>query len=303
MIKSVTVINYLGEALELDLMNPEKSGFVVKSIKGLGPSKGVINTTEVSTNDGSIYNSARKSQRNIVMQLGFLWRDTIEDARHLTYKYFPVKKMVTLVFDTDKRQCMTTGYVESNEPDIFSRDSGCQISIICPDPSFYSLTGDSTNTTVFNGVEPVFEFEFENEGMENTIEFGDIQNKTENVVVYDGDDEVGIRISIFALGPATNITIYNSRTRETMKIDTSKIEALTGQGVIARDEITICTVKGSKGITLLRDGKTTNILNCLDKNVDWFQLAKGDNIFAYSAETGSMNLQFRIENDVIYEGV
>ena len=303
MIQSVSVINYLGETLVLDLMNPEKSGFVVKSIKGIGPSKGIINTTEVSTNDGSIYNSARKTQRNIVMQLGFLWRDTIEDARHLTYKYFPVKKQLTLIFTTDRRQCKITGYVESNEPDIFSKESGCQISIICPDPSFYSLDGDSSNTTVFNGIEPLFEFEFENEGMADAIEFGEIQNKSENVVVYDGDDEVGVRISIYALGPASNITIFNSITREMMKIDTSKIEALTGQGIVARDEITICTVKGNKGITLLREGKTTNILNCLGKNVDWFQLAKGDNVFAYSAEDGASNLQFRVENDVVYEGV
>ena len=303
MIQSVTVINYLDEVLEIDLMNPEKSGFVVRSISGLGPSKGIINSTEVSTNDGAIYNSARKSQRNIVMNLGFLWRDTIEDTRHLTYKYFPVKKKLTLIVKTDRRQCMITGYVESNEPDIFSKNSGCQISIICPDPAFYSIGGDSSTVTTFNGIEPLFEFEFENEGPEDAIEFSEIQNKTENVVKYDGDDEVGIRITIFVLGPATNITIYNTLTHETMRIDTSKIEALTGQGLIARDEITICTVKGSKGIALLRDGKTINILNCLGKNIDWFQLSKGDNVFAYAAETGSSNLQFRIENDVVYEGV
>lgn len=303
MIKSVTAINYLGDELVLELMNPEKSGFVVKSIKGLGPSKGVINTTEVSTNDGSIYNSARKSQRNIVMKLGFLWQGSIEDARHKTYKYFPVKKPITLIFRTDRRECMTAGYVESNEPDIFSKDSGCQISIICPDPAFYSLAGGESNATVFSGIEPLFEFEFENEGMENMLEFANIQTKTENVVIYDGDDEVGIRISIYALGPASHITIYNSRTREMMKIDTDKIETLTGSGIVARDEIIISTVKGSKGITLLREGKSTNILNCLGKDVDWFQLAKGDNIFAYTAEIGASNLQFRIENDVIYEGV
>lgn len=52
-----------------------------------------------------------------------------------------------------------------------------------------------------------------------------------------------------------------------------------------------------------RNGKTTNILNCLDKNADWFQLAKGDNIFAYTAEYGSTNLQFKIENRIVYEGV
>ena len=303
MIKIVTVINYLGEALELDLRNPEKSGLFVKAIKGLGPSRGIINTTEVSTNDGSIYNSARKSQRNIVMELGFLWNDTIEDSRHLTYKYFPVKKQLTLIFETDRRRCMTTGYVEANEPDIFSSDSGCQISIICPDPLFYSLDSGSGATTVFSGIEPLFEFEFENEGMEGTIEFGSIQTKSENVVTYDGDDEVGVRMTIFALGPASNITIFNSITREMMKIDTSKIESITGQGLITGDELTICTVKGNKGVTLLREGKTYNVLNCLGKNVDWFQLSKGDNVFAYSAETGASNLQFRIDNDVVYEGV
>ena len=34
MIKSVTVVNHLGESLKLDLASPEKSGFIVKSIEG-----------------------------------------------------------------------------------------------------------------------------------------------------------------------------------------------------------------------------------------------------------------------------
>ena len=88
-----------------------------------------------------------------------------------------------------------------------------------------------------------------------------------------------------------------------MRIDTDKMKAFTGSGIVAGDEITICTVKGKKSITLLRNGKTTNILNCLDKAADWFQLAKGDNVFAYTAEEGSSNLQFKIENRIIYEGV
>lgn len=32
MIKSVTVVNHLGESFKLDLASPEKSGFIVKSI-------------------------------------------------------------------------------------------------------------------------------------------------------------------------------------------------------------------------------------------------------------------------------
>lgn len=58
-----------------------------------------------------------------------------------------------------------------------------------------------------------------------------------------------------------------------------------------------------KSITLIREGVSYNILNCLDKNTDWFTLAKGDNIFAFTADSGVTNLQFRIENKVIYEGV
>ena len=110
-------------------------------------------------------------------------------------------------------------------------------------------------------------------------------------------------ITIHAIGEAHNITIYNTGTREVMRIDTNKLKSFTGSGIIAGDEIVICTVKGQKSITLLRNGRTTNILNCLDKNADWFQLAKGDNVFAYTAEEGSSNLQFKIENRIIYEGV
>jgi hypothetical protein len=88
-----------------------------------------------------------------------------------------------------------------------------------------------------------------------------------------------------------------------MRLDTSKLEAFTGAPLDAGDEITICTVKKRKSITLLRTGKTTNILNCLERNPDWFSLAKGDNVFAYTAESGAGNLQFKISHQVIYEGV
>lgn len=307
MIKSVTVTNYLGDSVKLELMRPEKSGFIVKSIDGLGPSAANINTTEVSTNDGSLYNSARLRQRNIVFKLQFTETDTesIEDIRQKTYKYFPMKKNLIILIETDNRIVSTAGYVETNEPNIFdAKGEGCVISVICPDPFFYSAGKDGTNETVFYGVQATFEFPFENNSLEEPLlEFGIIMNQTENVITYRGDSEIGLTISIHAIGEATNITIYNTGTREQMTIDTDKLVALTGSGIIPGDTITITTIKGKKGITLLRNGKTTNILNCLKKGCNWFTLAKGDNIFAYTAETGSSNLQFRMENKIIYDGV
>ena len=37
MIRTITVKNYLGDSIKLNLARPEESGFVVKSITGLGP--------------------------------------------------------------------------------------------------------------------------------------------------------------------------------------------------------------------------------------------------------------------------
>lgn len=304
MIKSITVTNYLGESIKLDLARPELSGFAVANISGLGPGKATINTTAVSTMDGDLYNSSRLGGRNIVLSLLFLWSPTIEEVRHKSYKYFPLKKEVTLLIETDKRIAEIKGRVESNEPTIFSSNEGAEISIICPNPFFYSAGEDGVSTVIFSGVDSLFEFAFGNESTtDDLIQFGSILNKTENVVAYAGDSENGLTLIIHAIGEARNITIYNVSTREYLRLNTDKLAAFTGSGIINGDEITICTVKGMKSIILLRDGQTTNILNCLEKNVDWFELAKGDNIFAYSAEYGAENLQFKVEYRTLYAGV
>jgi hypothetical protein len=303
MIKSVTITNDINESIKLELTRPEKSGFIVQDIGGLGPVNATINTTKNATNDGAAYNSSSLDYRNITMQLVFMDtpKETIEDIRYKTYKYFPINKPVRVLVETDKRLAEIEGYIEKNEPTIFSNKEFCTLSIICPDPFFYSL---DTNETVFYGVEPTFEFPFENSSLtDQSIEFGTIQNKTEQTVYYEGDSEVDVTIIMHATGDVSNVTIYNVSTREQMKLDTTRLEALTGSKIIAGDTITIKTRKNQKKITLLRDGKVINILNCLEKGTKWFKLKKGDNIFAYIADEGTTNLQFNIRNKIIYDGV
>lgn len=303
MIKSITVTNYLGESIELELDKPDKTGFLITSIEGLGPVKANINMSELSTMDGSKYNSAKAESRNIVLGISFC--DTgdisIEDLRQKTYKYFPLKKPLSLTIKTDNRESMVDGYVESNEPTMFKKQTGTQISIVCPDSYLYSK---NTDVTVFSGIEPLFEFPFENNSLvENVMEFGEIRNKTENVVTYHGDAEIGVTISIHTLGDVEHITIFNTLTREIMKIDTDKLAKHTGSILVNGDEVTICTVKGHKSATLLREGVVYNIINCLNRDADWFQLGKGDNLFAYAVESGNSNVHFTVSNRISYEGV
>lgn len=307
MIRSFLITNYLGDEIKLELKKPMDPGFIIRSVSGLEPVKANINTTELATNDGSLFNSARLNQRNIVFDIVFadaMPVESIEDLRQKSYKYFPLKKRIEIIVETDNRYAKTTGYVESNEPNIFSSQEGTQISIICPDPYFYSAGEDGNQVTNFYSTVPMFEFPFSNESLTGSlIVFGDIKDKAEGVITYYGDAEIGMTIYIHAIGKAENIAIYNTGTQETMKISTKKLSNLIGQGIINGDDIIINTAKGEKGITLIRDGVSYNILNCLDKNTDWFTLSKGDNKFAFTADSGIKNLKLRIENKIIYEGV
>jgi len=301
MINSLTVTNHLDESCEIDLRNPAKSGFLISKIEGLGPTKAAINMSDISNMDGNTFNSARVGTRNIVITLSYADDISVEDSRHKSYKYFPVKKQIKLKFETDTRSCEIYGYVESNEVSIFSSKETAVISVLCPNPYFYSLT---KNLTDFSSVFPEFEFPFSNESLtERMMVISSVTLATEKSIYYSGDSEVGISILIHAGGVVSNLRIVNKTTRETMTIDDTKLIAFTGSGIKAGDDILISTIRGNKSITLMRDGLSINILNCLDKNTKWFQLNQGDNVFAYTADSGILNFQFEIMNDVLYGGI
>lgn len=191
MFKSIKIVNYKNEELLIDFFNSDPTGFNIRKIDGLGPVKADIATTKIVTSDGDIYNSARANGRNIVLTLGFIIKpdigmNTIEDCRQKTYKYFPLKKKLKFIVTTDNRELYTYGYVESNEPDIWSKDETTQISIICPSPWFQSKGSNSVKIT---NVRPLFKFPFE--VLEQDLEVKDLTDKTKEYGLertLDGDD-------------------------------------------------------------------------------------------------------------------
>lgn len=304
MIKSVTVTNLFGESLEMVLTRPEKSGFVITKIEGLGPPRAILNATELASYDGSLINSSRLEYRNIVISMYFLEKPTIEDTRLLSYKYFPINTDVELIFETDARKCRISGRVETNEPDIFSKKEGCQISIVCEDPYFYSLKREDEINSGFHGVDPLFEFPFSNESLtDNLIEFGSILDSFEKTILYQGTVKIGVTIEIQAIGPATGFRIYNLTTGENLEISDERLIELVGEGIKSGDTITINTTRGEKGITLLRDGIRTNILNTLGRPIKWINLVTGENRIACSSTTGFENLRIFVSAKTIYEGI
>lgn len=309
MIKKIVVTNPKGQTLDLELSNPDKSGLGVAKVEGLGPPKANINGQEMASADGMFYSSARADTRNVIFTLEMRSRDknspygplTIEESRHLTYVYFPLKKEITITVYTDGQTLYTKGYVESNEPDIFSRQEGSTISVICPDPYMYEL-GDAK--TVFSGTQPKFEFPFSNESLANPLlEIGQIWLDTTAVLEYNGTVDTGILITIHAFGDCEKIQLFNVDTRERITIDTEKIQTITGKPFQAKDDIIISTVKGERYCKILRNGEYINIIGALGRDTDWFQISNGDNAFGFSAESGAHNISVTFSYQNAYVGV
>jgi Phage tail protein len=303
MIKSIGVINPSGELLTLELRSPEKSGFFIESIDGLGPVKSNINISQSLWQDGGKFNSARSGSRNLVIKLGLLegTPESIEDLRLKAYRYFPNKKPVTIEVLTDNRHATTIGYVEGNEPDIFSREEKVQISLICPDPYFYDT---EFITTVFHGIASGFEFPFENQSTTlSLLEFGSVFLNDQANVFNSGDISTGIFVIIQFTGAVTDPTINNLSNGQSMVFSSSRLTTLTGFNFKANDVLLVSTIRGSKQIVLVRDGIGINVLNIMTTVNGWITIDKGDNVMAYTATSGLANMLVSVQHQVVYEGM
>ena len=227
---------------------------------------------------------------------------SIEDSRHISYDFFHLRKRVILYFETDEKTVKIIGYVENNEINIFSDQEAAQVSIICPDPWFYEL---SPTTTVFSGIEPMFEFPFSNESLTSKlIIMGEIKDNIVEEFFYRGDVEVGFEAEINFLGPASRIRIMNLDKRHILEIDTSKVLQIIGASTLEYgDTIFVSTVPGNKYALLRREGEDFDILNAVKKSSDWPLIYPGTNTFGYTASNGIENLLFKLTYEVAYEGL
>lgn len=306
MIESVNVINPNGERLVMGIGDPDKSGLLISNITGLGPEECDINITEYGSIDGAMYNSSRKPSRNIVIDMIFRGNPTIEDSRQLSYKYFSLKSLVTLEFITDNNYTSISGYVESNEPNIFDQQEGTSVSIICPNPYFKKKP--HVENRVFNDCYPLFEFPFSNESLDKPlIEFSEWHNKEEQRIDYEGNAKTGITMTFYPSGTFKILNLSNGTIGERMFIYGSRIEQIIGGKITNGDWIVLSTIDGHKSLKYYRtNGQTYNIINAIDfPNSDWVRLHPGVNTLFCSFNPSSVldDSIIYIEYDALLEGI
>lgn len=261
--------------------------YMVYKVTGLNPPQAVINSSGNSTTDGSTINSVRLGNRNIVIYMTI--EGDIEANRINLYRYFPLKKTVTLYFKNDTRDVYIEGTVELIECDLFNEKQVAQISIICPQPYFKAV---DELISYFSDITSLFEFPL------NITESGkEISTITTNVrksIINTGDVESGIVIDLYAIGTVVNPVVYDVFKRTHIKLKFT---------MEANDRILINTNVGKKSIKLIRGGIETNILGYMYPDSSWFTLVSGDNVFTYDAESGKSNLQIIFTTSVLYGGV
>lgn len=159
MIKTVSVVNQFGDEISTNFVGTYEAPYVITKIEGHGPVGADINLTQFATNDGAMYNSARVGERALSLTLAVVAQPgkTIEHARRWIYKTYAVKSRVTMMFTTDTGTYIMTGYVEKCEPDIFDKITKVKITIVCPDPYFYT---PAKTVTSIQSVKGGFEFPF-----------------------------------------------------------------------------------------------------------------------------------------------
>ena len=280
----------------ITLSGVEKT-YQIISIEGLNPPNATIHRSEVAGMDGSKYMSAQLGERNIVLTVKI--NGEVEKNRLNLYKYFKTKHWCKMYYSNESREIYIEGYVEAIECGLFTSSEQMQISIICPDPYFYSLTEIVTDISKgFGNFE--FPFAFGAKGaVEDTITDEAIEFsyyvKDRIVSLYnEGEDETGFIVEIVANDIVVNPTIFNVDTREffTVKISLEK-----------NDVLTINTNKGQKSISLLHGLVTTNAINHVARNSTWLNLSKGENQFTYQAESGDADMLIRFIHRNKYQAV
>lgn len=283
--------NQSGEQLNL---STTANQYMPSKIDGLNPPAGTISTYTYAGMDGSYLNNAFIEKRNVVISFQMRGID-IEKRRHLLYRVVKPSRYIKVYYKTAGIDVYAEGYVETCEVSNFDTLTSGQISIICPDPYWYST---SAVYAYYSQVTGAFHFPFPESDAPFPL---GIYSTTDNIIIQNDGDETGFTIQIEASSSETvpeiaayTPTIYNADTGEYLQI---KGDILKG------DVITITTKTGNKTVTLTHNGVDSNIINRLVSGSTWLSLREGKNTFHVQAVRGVKNLKVTLMHRNAYLGV
>lgn len=265
--------------------------FVLTKLSGFEAAKNNVYSVKSVLQDGATAtgSSLDMSERTITGLMRADSSDGLEDRRRYLSRVFTAKADGTLQYECGDLTKVCTCKVESlTFGDIGINTQAFDIVLLCPNPFWQDVEESRVDIAQWVG-----SFHFPLEITTGGIEIGFRSPSLIVNVNNPGDVPCGIRIIFTALGSLTNPYLLNVDTQEYIKINKS---------MAAGDQITITTQFGNKKIYSLSGGVTSRILS-IDLNSTFLQLAVGDNLYRYNADSGIDNLECKIYYSPQYLGV
>lgn len=267
----------------------------LKDVKGLSDVRNAIYSTNSMGQDGDTYLGYRIESRDIDI-VGYIKERDAQAAQSL-------RRRLNRVLNPQYEATLTYEFGD------FKRVIGCKIDdapIFTAKPIFEQFAVNLSCLNPFWREETetrediaswIGGFEFpEPDGLEITDEW-EIGYREPSLIVNvynSGDVKSGIRIEFRALGVVKNPMLLNVNTQEFIKLNID---------MVAGDTLTVSTGYGEKAVKLQRDGVTSDAFRYLDIDSSYLQIAVGDNLFRYSADTNAENLEVSIYHNNLYLGV
>lgn len=288
---SLILENQAGERIR---MTTTANQYMISKIDGLYPPAGTISTTPYAGMDGSYFHNAFIEKRNLV--LSFCMRGTnIELHRQALYRVVKTARYIKVYYRTVGIDVYTEGYVETCTVTNFGELTNGQISILCPDPYWYSTKSIYATSQTIIGA---FHFPFP----ESDDPFPLGQYSTDKTLtIFNSGEAVGFTILLEA---ETGENVPNPAVRSPVVYDLYTDAYLQlNIDMQPGDKIAITTKQGAKTIQLTRNGVTFNIINCLSAGSTWLTLREGRNRFALRASGYTTQLTATIVHTDAYLGV
>jgi phage-related protein len=275
----ITFTNSKGVSIKLGINPP----FILQKVTGLGDVDASIQTQKAPFQDGSTMIDALLSERPISIELTIMNDDISIKRQELSSVFNPKLGEGTLRINYGsmvKEISAVPEHVPKYPSGSDSRGVNYQsvlIDLLCPNPFLKDINETNEPLTAWLGK---FEFPFE-----FPVEFGERANR----VTIENDGDVPTPVLIQFTGPATNPSVINETTGESIKVN---------RVLSPTDVLEVNTAFGNKTVEIVsNDGTRTNVFNYIDLVSEFFQLQTGENEISFSsddaASSGSVKISYK----------
>lgn len=269
--------------------------WLLETCEGIYENSNNVSLSKNTMTDGSTLQGSTVDMRNIVMTLRDRPEADHQANRSLLYSLFKPKSDGTFTYEENGIVRKINYQVESVKVDAERRSRRATISLLCPDPFFVDereftveIAGWTANFT--------WQHQFTAQGEE----FGSkTEERLKTIVNESAADNIGLTITIEALGHVQNPTITHVEQGESIEIGTegNPLDLQTG------DKVIITTHTNNKHVYMERGGQRTEINEYLSEDSEFLQIMHGNNTFGYSAASGESYMTISIAFQYHYLGV